>query len=90
MTTQQRRGGDSGSEGPDRALASCTMWYGSSGPSDQWAWLGHPNVVEVIRIEQPTSGDYLVRVVTDEMLHAPQDMALVVSGALRSKVERTF
>lgn len=90
MTTQQRRGSGSGSEGRDRASASCTMWYGNSDPSDQWAWLGHPNIVKVMRIEQSTSGDLLVRVVTNEGPHTRQDTTLVVSGALSSQVERTL
>jgi hypothetical protein len=51
---------------------------------------GHPNDFEVIRLDQPTSSVFPARVVANDVLQAPQDLALFVSGTVRSKVERTL
>jgi hypothetical protein len=51
---------------------------------------GHPSDFEVIRLDQPTSSAFRVRVVANDVLQAPQDLALFVSGTVRSKVARAL
>ena len=42
------------------------------------------NNVELVRLENPTLGDYLIQVTATNLLQAPQDYALVVAGELTS------
>jgi hypothetical protein len=44
------------------------------------------NNVEVVRIEAPAKGDYLIQVTAANLLKPPQEFALVVSGDLTSKL----
>jgi hypothetical protein len=44
------------------------------------------NNVEVVRIEAPAKGDYLIQVTAANLLKPPQEFALVVSGDLASKL----
>jgi serine protease AprX len=48
--------------------------------------LGIPDVdnnVEIVRIENPQAGSYLIQVTATNLLHSPQDYALVVTGDLQ-------
>jgi serine protease AprX len=42
------------------------------------------NNVEVIRLDRPAPGDYLIQLSASNLLHPPQDFALVVTGELNS------
>jgi hypothetical protein len=42
------------------------------------------NNVEVVRLDQPASGDYLIQISATNLLKGPQDFALVVTGGLTS------
>jgi hypothetical protein len=46
------------------------------GPVDQ------ENNVEVVRIDTPAAGNYLIQISASNLLTADQDFALVVTGAL--------
>jgi hypothetical protein len=46
------------------------------------------NNVEVIRVDDPASGRWLVQVFARNLLRPPQDYALVVTGALSSSLRR--
>lgn len=46
------------------------------------------NNVEIIRVESPTSGSYLIQVSASNLLSSPQDFALVVTGQLTSGLQR--
>ncbi|MGD2249324.1 MAG: S8 family serine peptidase [Candidatus Methanofastidiosia archaeon] len=59
-------------------------------------WIGNPhapkdlkipdpdNNIEVVRLENPPPGDYLIQISARNLLRTPQDYALVVTGALTS------
>jgi subtilisin family serine protease len=47
------------------------------------------NNVEVIRVDDPAPGRWLIQVFARNLLRPPQDYALVVSGALSSALRRT-
>jgi serine protease AprX len=61
-------------------------------------WIGNANLplslgvpdpdnnVEVIRLENPESGAYLIQISAINLLRPPQDYALVVTGELGSKL----
>lgn len=42
------------------------------------------NPIEVVRFEKPNQGDYLIQITATNILKAPQDFALVVTGDLTS------
>jgi hypothetical protein len=46
------------------------------------------NNVEVIRVDDPAPGRWLIQVFARNLLRPPQDYALVVSGALASTLRR--
>ena len=50
--------------------------------------LDRDNNVEVIRIEDPPIGDYMVQITASNLLRGPQDFALVVTGDLTSSLEQ--
>lgn len=89
MVMQQGRRGNSGSRIPGRTSPSRGVWLSSAGSTDPRAWVGHPNVAEVIQVEGSTSGDYVLLGVRDEALHTSRSPAPVRSGALSVHVERT-
>jgi serine protease AprX len=61
-------------------------------------WIGNPHVpkdlkipdpdnnIEVVRLENPAPGDYLIQISARNLLRTPQDYALVVTGALTSQL----
>jgi len=46
------------------------------------------NNVEILRLEDPPEGDYLVQITASNLLRGPQDFALVVTGDLESPLAR--
>ncbi len=48
------------------------------------------NNVEIIRVEAAPTGHYVIQVTAVNLLHVPQDYALVVVGAISSPFTRTF
>ena len=44
------------------------------------------NNVEIVRIDDPAAGKYLIQVSATNLLRGPQDFALVASGALTSQL----
>ncbi len=46
------------------------------------------NNVEVVRLENPPPGDYLIQISATNLLQTPQDFALVVTGELDSSLKR--
>ncbi len=68
-------------------------------PHSGQKWIGNENLpmglkipdpdnnVEVVRLEKPQHGDYLIQVAATNLLQAPQDFALVVTGKLTSQLQ---
>ena len=46
------------------------------------------NNVEILRLEEPAEGDYLVQITASNLLRGPQDFALVVTGDLETPLTR--
>ncbi|MEJ2208836.1 MAG: S8 family serine peptidase [Anaerolineae bacterium] len=46
------------------------------------------NNVEIIRLEEPPAGDYLVQITASNLLRGPQDFGLVVTGDLNGPLQR--
>ena len=46
------------------------------------------NNVEIIRLENAPAGTYMLAITASNILHAPQDMAVVVTGRLTSQLKR--
>jgi serine protease AprX len=46
------------------------------------------NNVEIVRLEDPPEGDYLVQITSSNLLRGPQDFALVVTGDLETPLTR--
>jgi subtilisin family serine protease len=80
---------------PARALQNNLNLFLQHGPTRQ-KWIGNAdlpqkltvtdpdNNLEVIRLENPPAGDYLIQITATSLLQGPQDFALVVSGELTS------
>jgi hypothetical protein len=48
------------------------------------------NNVQIVRIDQPEPGNYLIKIFGKQVLEPPQDFALVVTGPLGSKLEHDY
>jgi len=80
---------------PARALQNNLDLFVQHLPSQQ-KWLGNGNLpgslkipdpennVEVVRLDNPLPGDYLIQLTATNLLASPQDYALVVAGQLSS------
>ncbi len=80
-----------------RALQNNLNLFVQHEPSGK-KWIGNANLplslgvpdpdnnVEVIRLENPEPGDYLIQISATNLLKTPQDYALVVTGELGSKL----
>ena len=78
---------------PARALQNNLNLFVQHLPSGQ-KWIGNSqlpmglkipdpdNNVEVLRLENPPAGDYLIQISATNLLKGPQDFALVVTGNL--------
>lgn len=62
-------------------------WLGNTGLPRAITPLDRDNNVEVIKIESPHEGEYFIAVQAANVIFAPQDFALVVSGALISEIQ---
>lgn len=86
---------------PARGLQNNLDLFVQHLPSKQ-KWMGNENVpqtmhipdpdnnVEVVRLNNPPAGDYLVQVSARNLLEGPQDFALVAAGDLQSGLTPTF
>lgn len=59
-------------------------WIGNADLPQKLTVTDPDNNVEVIRLENPPPGDYLIQVSATSLLQGPQDFALVVTGELTS------
>lgn len=66
---------------PQKLYGNANVPRGFNGPDPN-------NNVEIIRIEDAPAGSYLAVVVASNLLHPPQDFALVVSGRLLTPLTR--
>ena len=64
--------------------ASQTKWTGNSDLPRLITAFDRDNNVEIIRIEKPQAGEYLIAVQAANVIFSPQDFALVITGALES------
>jgi serine protease AprX len=83
---------------PGRALQNNLNLFLQHVPSSQ-KWMGNEklpmslnipdpdNNVEIVRIENPPTGQYLIQISASNLLRAPQDFALVATGKLISKLQ---
>ena len=82
-------------DNPARALQNNLNLFVEHVQSKQ-KWIGNYNLpiglnmpdpdnnVEVVRIDNPQAGDYNISIIATNILHSPQDFALVVTGELGS------
>ncbi|PWW25191.1 subtilase family protein [Geodermatophilus normandii] len=63
---------------------SGTKWVGNQNRPAQFPSPDPGNNVQVIRLDRPDAGTYLIQVVASNILHGPQSFALVVAGGLNS------
>jgi serine protease AprX len=61
-------------------------WAGNQNRPTQFPSPDPGNNVQVIRIDQPAAGTYLIQVVATNILRGPQPFALVVAGGLGSEL----
>lgn len=84
---------------PGRALQNdLDLFLESQAGGKREKWTGNPdalrlvrspdreNNVEMIRLEQPKPGNYLIQIAAHNILHGPQDFALVVTGDLTEQL----
>jgi serine protease AprX len=62
-------------------LPSGSKWQGNEHLADSLRLPDPDNNVEVVRLDNPVAGTYLIQVFASNMLKPPQDFALVVTGA---------
>jgi serine protease AprX len=65
-------------------MPSGQKWIGNDELPDKLTVTDPDNNVEIIRLDNPQPGDYLIQVTAISLLQAPQDFALVVTGELTS------
>jgi serine protease AprX len=65
---------------------SGTKWAGNQNRPTQFPSPDPGNNVQVIRLDQPAAGTYLIQVVASNILRGPQPFALVVAGRLGSEL----
>lgn len=63
-------------------------WVGNKDLPMKLTLLDPDNPVEVVRLEKPQAGDYLVQITATNLLKAPQDFALVITGDITSPLIR--
>jgi serine protease AprX len=61
-------------------LGTQTKWIGNQDLPLRISQTDPENNVEIIRIDNPTAGNYMILVSAMNLLHGPQDFALVVTG----------
>ena len=65
-------------------LPSSQKWVGNADLPAKLTATDPDNNVEIVRLENPPAGDYLIQISANNLLKGPQDFALVVSGELTS------
>jgi hypothetical protein len=66
-------------------LGTNQKWLGNQDRPQRITQFDPDNNVEIVRIEEPPVGDYLIQIAADNLLDtAGQDFALVVTGDLQS------
>lgn len=63
-------------------LGTTTKWIGNTNLPLKISLTDPENNVEIIRVDNPVAGDYMVLISALNLLHGPQDFALVVTGAV--------
>ena len=61
-------------------LPSIQKWVGNADLPGKLTVTDPDNNVEIVRLENPPAGDYLIQISASNLLKGPQDFALVVSG----------
>jgi serine protease AprX len=61
-------------------LAASTKWIGNVDLPLKISPTDPENNVEIIRLDHPAAGDYMIQISAINLLHGPQDFALVVTG----------
>jgi serine protease AprX len=65
-------------------LPSGTKWVGNTDLPQKLKATDPDNSVEVVRLDNPSAGNYLVQITASNLLQGPQDFALVITGKLTS------
>lgn len=85
---------------PGRALQNNLNLFVQYEPPTGQKWIGNENLpmglkipdpdnnVEVVHLEDPPIGEYLIQVTATNLLHTPQDFALVITGELSSSLKQ--
>lgn len=68
-------------------LQTREKWTGNPGMALALLAADADNNVEVIRLDDAPAGDYLIQVAAENLLHTPQDFALVVTGNLTTALQ---
>ena len=63
---------------------SGAKWTGNQNRPTQFPTPDMGNNVQVIRLDQPPIGTYLIQISMSNILHGPQSFALLVTGSLSS------
>jgi serine protease AprX len=64
-----------------------TKWTGNETIPRTITALDRDNNVEIIRIDRPRAGEYLIAVQASNLLSGPQDFALTVTGSLNTSIQ---
>lgn len=64
-----------------------TKWTGNDNIPRTITALDRDNNVEIIRIDRPHAGEYLIAVQASNLLSGPQDFALTISGNLTTSIQ---
>jgi hypothetical protein len=67
---------------------SGVKWAGNQNRQTPFRSPDPGNNVQVIRLDKPAAGTYLIQVVATNVLRGPQPFALVVAGGLRSALTK--
>jgi hypothetical protein len=68
-------------------LAASTKWIGNVDLPLKISPTDPENNVEIIRLDHPAAGDYMIQISAINLLHGPQDFALVVTGDISALAE---
>ena len=68
-------------------LAASTKWIGNVDLPLKISPTDPENNVEIIRLDHPAAGDYMIQISAINLLCGPQDFALVVTGDISALAE---
>jgi serine protease AprX len=70
-----------------QSLSTSQKWLGNQDLPQRLSPVDAENNVEIVRIEQPEAGDYMIQIAASNLLNTTgQDFALVVTGDLQSEI----